>query len=149
MDVRKLLIPAAAAVLLAGGCMKRVETDYAAPDLGITLTVKDVTAAGLTVVCDQAGGEVTGELLTGSWYRVESLESGAWTPLEYVPEGDVAWDSVAYPVMTDGRTEWPVDWEWLYGGLMPGEYRICKEFMDLREPGDFDRTLAFAEFTIE
>ena len=44
--------------------------DEGFPDWGITLSVKDVTDSGLTLVCTQSGGELTGELQTGSDYKL-------------------------------------------------------------------------------
>lgn len=145
MKHRKILLPLMLMLTLTG-CTKGVETDYAAPDLGIMLTAKDVTPAGMTVVCTQSGGEVTGELNTGSWYRLESMDG---KELDYVVEGDAAWTSEACIVFRNAQTEWAIDWTWLYGELPPGDYRICKEFMDFRGAGDFDRALAYAEFTVE
>lgn len=145
----RLMILMAAVLLLSGGCVKSVETDYAAPDLGITLRAEDVTPAGMTLVCSQKGGEVTGELLTGSWYQLEKAGDGGWVPLEYIVEGDAVWDSVGIMVPMDDTAKWPVDWTWLYGEIPPGEYRLCKEFLDLREPGDYGRTLGYAEFTLK
>lgn len=145
MKRQMILLPFLLAFVLAG-CTKSVETDYAAPDLGIMLTAKDVTASGMTVVCTQSGGEVTGELNTGSWYRLESMDG---KELDYIIDGEVGWDSIAYFVPMEDTVEWTVDWTWLYGELPSGDYRFCKEFMDFRGAGDFDRTLACAEFTIK
>ena len=43
-------------------------------DWGLTLSVSDVTATGLTVIFTQSGGNPTGELMTGSYYRLESAD---------------------------------------------------------------------------
>ena len=141
-------LPLLAGCIFLAGCMKGVETDYAAPeyDLGVALTAEDVTATGMTLVCTQTGGEVTGELNTGDWYRVESMDG---KEPDYIIDGEVGWDSIAYFVPMESTVEWTVDWTWLYGELPSGDYRFCKEFMDFRGAGDFDRTLAYAEFTIK
>ena len=41
-----------------------------------------------------------------------------------------------------------VNWEWLYGKLAPGKYRINKEVMDFRETGDFDKKIYSLEFIV-
>ena len=41
-----------------------------------------------------------------------------------------------------------VNWEWLYGKLAPGKYRINKEVMDFRETGDFDEKIYSLEFIV-
>ena len=42
-----------------------------------------------------------------------------------------------------------VNWEWLYGELEPGTYKIIKSVSDFRGPGDSDDKTYFAEFVIE
>ena len=49
----------------------------------------------------------------------------------------------------NGACEWEVNWEWLYGIIPAGKYRIGKELMDFRAPGDFDKAIYFVEFSIE
>ena len=51
------------------------------------------------------------------------------------------------PKESTGKLE--VDWEWLYGKLSAGEYRIGKEFMNFRGTGDFDEQVIYAEFSIK
>jgi hypothetical protein len=42
-----------------------------------------------------------------------------------------------------------VDWEWLYGNLDNGEYRIVKNVLDFKAPGDFDTHYLAAEFRVD
>ncbi len=44
--------------------------------------------------------------------------------------------------------EWDVNWEWLYGVLAEGKYRIGKEITDFRDTGDYDSAIYYAEFEI-
>ena len=113
-------------------------------DWGITLSVKNVTATGATVVFTQSGGNPTGELNTGSYYRLESADG----ELAYIVEGDVAWTSEAYIIPKDGKIEMQVNWQWLYGTLEPGTYKIFKGVSDFRGPGDYDDKVYSAEFTV-
>lgn len=111
---------------------------------GLTLSVKSVTPTGATLVFKQSGGNPTGELMTGSYYRLED-ENGE---LPYIVEGDVAWTSEAYMIKKDSEIQMQANWEGLYGTLEPGTYRIYKGVMDFRGTGDFDEKEYFAEFTI-
>lgn len=119
-------------------------------DWGITLTVKNVTAKGLTLICTQSGGEPTGELQTGSWYEIQKLENGVWKKAEYtqIEEEYVGWTSEAWCIPKEDTVEWDVDWTWLYDTLPEGQYRIGKEIMDFRDIGEYDETVLYAEFSI-
>ena len=119
-------------------------------DWGITLSANDVTPTGLTLVCTQSGGNPTGELNTGSMFWLEIKDGSKWTAVQTIPKQDeIAWDSLAYLISMNGETSWEVSWEYLYGSLAAGTYRIGKEVMDFRGPGDYDTQKYYAEFEIE
>lgn len=116
---------------------------------GVKLTVRDATPEGLTLACrcEDAASAVTGTLQTGTEYTLERLEEGVWQPVEYIIT-DFGWDDVAYLIPTGETTQWEIDWQWLYGTLTAGIYRISKEVMDFREAGDFDTKIYTAEFEL-
>lgn len=117
---------------------------------GVKLTATNVTSTGLTIVCTQLNGEPTGDLETGSYYSLEVLKENEWIAVEQLPqEYDVAWTSEAWTIPMGDSVEWTVGWEWLYGELPIGEYRIGKEIMDFRGTGDYDKEIFYAEFSIE
>ncbi len=116
-------------------------------DWGVTLTAKDVTSDGMTLVCSQSGGNPTGELSTGPWYEIEKQVSGKWQQAPIYAE--VCWEDIAWIIPKEDLTEWQVNWTWIYASLEPGEYRIAKEIMDFRQSGDFDTCRSYAYFTIE
>ena len=116
-------------------------------ELGITLTLKDMTRSGATVVCAQSGGESVKELFTGSYSIVERLTDGVWVEVEQVEfEGELAWTAEAWLVNLNGTTEWSVKWEWLYGQLPDGHYRIGKEFSNSVAPGKSEKAMIYTEF---
>ncbi len=117
---------------------------------GIRLWAEDVENTGLTVVFEQFGGSAEGDLQTGEWFELEVMnEDNKWEKVATDPLIDYAFNSIAYIIKKNDRTEWKVDWEWLYGKLPEGHYRIAKKVMDLRAPGDFDEEIYYAEFFIE
>lgn len=126
------------------------ETGTTAEDnWGLTLSAENITAAGLTLVCGRSGGSPDGELQTGNPYWLEVQKDGQWMPVETtVPEEEIAWTMEAWTIAKEDRTEWKVDWTWLYGELPDGEYRIGKEIMDFRDTGDYDKSLYYAEFEV-
>ena len=123
------------------------ENDEGFPDWGLTLSVKDVTPTGLTLVCTQKGGNPTGELTCGTDYHLIVLEDGVWKDVPTVIE-EYAWNSLAYHFPEGQDTEFDYTWEWLYGTLPAGTYRLTKGFMDFRETGDYDTAVYWVEFEI-
>ena len=117
---------------------------------GITLSADNVTPTGLTIVCFHSGGENVSELNTGSYYVLQKLEDKSWVDVEYLPqEHPVGWTQEAWIIEKESTTFWEVDWEWLYGKLAAGEYRIGKEIMKFRSTGDYDEEMLYADFVIE
>lgn len=116
---------------------------------GISLSAKDVTNKGLTILFEQFGGSPAGELQTGEWFSLEVAKDNKWKSVPTNPLIDFAWQSIAYGIKKNDITELKVDWKWLYGELPPGYYRIKKEIMDFRTAGDFDKEIYELYFTIE
>ena len=117
------------------------------PDWGLTLSVKDVTSNGLTLVCAKEGGNPTGELICGTDYRLLVFEDGMWKHVPTVVE-EYCWDDIGYPIMEGKVREFELSWEWLYGKLPAGTYRLAKGFMDWRDSGDYDEETYWVEFKI-
>ena len=117
---------------------------------GVTLTAEDITPTGVTIKCTQSNGNPTGELQTGSWYIVETwTREYGWKQMPYIIDGEIGWNDIAWIIPMDDITELEVNWEWLYGKLPTGKYRIGKEITDFRSSGDFDTAIYYAEFEIK
>ena len=123
-------------------------------DLVWNLEVKaeNVTPTGLVYEFTQHGPFEGGDRATlqyGSEYTLQTRSGNSWVEVPYVPqEYDIAWTMEAYPVEQGQSYRVPIDWEWLYGELPTGEYRIGKVFSLYRGPGDSDLHTFWAEFTI-
>ena len=114
---------------------------------GITLKAENVTTKGATIKCTQSGEESTGRLQTGSWYILETwTQEKGWHEAPYFAE--VTWTQEAWIIPMNDSCEWEVNWEWLYGVLAEGKYRIGKEITDFRDTGDYDSAIYYAEFEI-
>lgn len=118
------------------------------PDWGLALSAHKVSVSGLTLVCTQSGGNLTGELETGSEYKLLVLKDGIWQDVPTVIE-TYAWTGIGYVVPKNDSVKYEIDWEWLYGKLPAGNYRITKEFWDFRETGDYDTFNYWADFEIK
>lgn len=116
---------------------------------GITLTATDVTATGLTLRFKQFGGAPTGELQTGSAYTLERNHDGIWDAVKTKTDEPLIWNSLAFMIAKNDITTLETNWEYGYGELPAGTYRIGKKVDDFRETGDYDSETYYAEFVIE
>ncbi len=148
-----LICIAVFSVLLAGCEENKEETDWEPTDHeivnnaeDITMTIKKgtVSPTGLTVIIKN---DSEGEVTYGEPYELEKEINGAWYKVPVLVE-DYAFIEIAYVLQPGESNEWKVDWEWLYGSLEEGKYRIIKEVLNYREPGDTDRFYLAAEFTL-
>lgn len=147
-NVSVLVLTAALAVALSGcgtpvsatpaSQAQPAETSLAVDPWGLELSVKNVTPTGATLVISQSGGNPSGELRYGTAYQIQSLQGDTWQAVPYATEDNVAWTSEAYLVERDTVSEVELSWEWLYGSLPTGQYRLVKQFMDFRGTGDYD-----------
>ena len=145
-------------VLILASCGKKTSGEVPSiiqdnlPNWGITLTVEDITSTGLTLVVTQSGGEPDGELQTGSPYHLDKLVGDKWEAVEEapLPEGVDArgWNAMAYIVPMGTSTDYEINWEWLYGELSAGTYRLVKSF-DLCEYGEYESFSYWVAFAID
>ena len=149
------LVLASVALFALSGCGRSNDGAAASDssvqyDWGITLKTENVTPTGLTLVCTQSGGENVVQLETGSSFVVQKMKKFKWKDVDYIIKKDeVGWTMEARILPKESTGKLEVDWEWLYGKLPSGDYRIGKEFMNFRGTGDFDKDIVYAEFTIE
>ena len=142
----------AAMLLFVSGCggTSDASVNGEQPDAwGITLSAENVTNTGMTLVCTQSGGKFKGELQTGSPFVLERFVEGEWLPVGAIPGLEVAWTMEAWGIQPNFTTRWKVDWEWLYGYLEPGTYRMSKQIMDFRSPGKYTEKIYYVEFGID
>lgn len=113
---------------------------------GVSMTVKEksVSAKGLTLQfknqSDQQGTYSEDFLLerkiNGAWYQVPPIID------------DYGFNDIGYELGPGEVRELSLDWDWLYGSLDPGDYRIIKTILDVREAGDYDEYYLAASFII-
>ena len=122
--------------------------DATDPDnpLGVTLSVKNVSPDGATIVFSQTNGNVTGNLQTGYGYRILKADGNEeWID---VNDEETEWPEATVFIQKEGETEFSLYWGWLYGELPAGMYRIVKEVMDQTEDGMTEKYEVYAEFEI-
>lgn len=115
--------------------------------IGLTMDTENVSSKGCTLVFTQSGGNVTGELLTGEAFFLQVCNrDGKWEDIS-TPES-LGWNDIAINISNGGKTEIEINWEYAYGELNTGHYRIKKEVMDFRKTADYDEYDIYAEFDI-
>ena len=66
-----------------------------------------------------------------------------------VIEEDYGFNDIGYELNPGEQQSIDIDWEWLYGELGEGQYRLVKRVLDFRGTGDFDEHPLAAEFEID
>ena len=125
---------------------------YAELTWNLEVNASNVTPTGLTFTFIQHGPFAEGDrasLMYGSEYALQVRNGQNWEEVPMVPhEYEVAWTMEAYLIEQGKTTHQKIDWQWIYGTLSAGEYRIGKTVSLDRAPGDSETHTFWAEFTI-
>ena len=88
----------------------------------VSMRVTDVTPTGATVIIQDTNSDPH---TYGGWYVIETQQNGKWVEVEPIVT-DVIYNSVGVtPAYRDVTFE--LDWEWRYGALPAGTYRLLKQ----------------------
>ena len=94
----------------------------------ITMSIKEdtLTSIGATIIIkDESKKNNT----YGEFFRIDKKEKGKWKELKTVIK-EYGFDEIAYSVNENNKLELEHNWEWLYGKLKKGQYRIVKKVND-------------------
>ncbi|MDE5414257.1 immunoglobulin-like domain-containing protein [Alkalihalobacterium chitinilyticum] len=114
---------------------------------GVTMIVEDgtVSSTGLTVIVENNSDK---QCIYGEYFLLEKKIEGRWYQVPVALDGEYGFNDIGYDLDSSDVREWAVDWDWLYGSVDPGDYRIVKDILDFRKAGDYDKYYLTAEFTI-
>jgi hypothetical protein len=114
---------------------------------GVAMIKKEgtVSSDGLTVVFENNSDK---QCTFGEYFLLEKKINQKWYQVPVIID-NYGFNMIGYNLAPGESRELEVKWEWLYGNLDAGEYRIVKDILDFREAGDFDEYYLTAEFTIE
>lgn len=123
---------------LEGKCKLKID------DLeGVSMTIKSgtLTPSGATVIIKDTSnrGNIYGES-----YSLQKKEKDTWVNME--PIHDIGFNFIGYSVDKNNQLELGVNWEYPYGKLTNGTYRILK---DTSYPGEGTEHYITAEFEIK
>lgn len=122
---------------------------------GLSFWADNVTPTGCTLHFwqqggltwqDNSGAVIEGELTMGAMFHIQSFDGSEWEDLK--PIAEVQWDAILYMLPLDGSLTLDIRWDYIYGQLPPGTYRVVKE---ITGPGETRPDVAceyYAEFTV-
>ena len=91
----------------------------------VTMNIKDLTTSGLTMVIKN---HTNNEYTYGEGFGLERKENGKWVAVETINGCYV--NAIAYGLEAKHEIERKENWEYCYGKLPKGQYRITKDFDD-------------------
>lgn len=112
---------------------------------GVTMTLNDnnLSGTGISLIVQN---ETEKELIFGEEYTLEKKIFGRWYRVMYKSSmmiQSVGWNSIGLPVSQKSERTFEIDWEWLYGNLDKGKYRIVKRFI-VNYPESYNLAVEFA-----
>ena len=115
--------------------------------IAVSMSVSNVTPSGLTVHLRQYDKRDTEELTYGEEYQLERFNGTDWEEVPQIIDNG-AFNAIGYALPAEGEAEIETNWEWLYGRLSPGRYRITKTIVDDRKVGNNPLYFLKSEFYI-
>lgn len=114
---------------------------------GVSMKVTDATSTNARV---SFHNQLRKEFIFGTWFLIENYnpETGTWIPIPEYCEY-VAFEDIAYILKAAAETEHVVEFEWRYGELEPGTYRLVKDVIDSTLSDGYDKYWLTAEFVVE
>lgn len=100
----------------------------------VTIQISDISPSGATLVITDANPE---PYLYGEWYKIQRLTDGVWQDVPHVID-NAAFNAMGYIPDANGEVKFTINWEWLYGTLPAGTYRIFKEVNFQEIPIEFE-----------
>ena len=111
---------------------------------GVCLTIEEVSPAGATVVFVGEGEKPEGRLMGGNDYWVQVEKDSVWEDITKVPEP--SFTTEAYDI--DNIRRHKIDWQWRYGTLPSGHYRIGKDVTYQEGAKPLETATVWAEFLL-
>ena len=118
-------------------------------EIELNFSLKNISPTGATLVFNQHDADAPkGELIYGEDFVIEVLKNGEWEEVPIPLEGNYGFNAIAIMLPCEEISEREIDWEWLYGELEPGEYRIGKSVDDFIESGNYEKYMVYAHFIL-
>ena len=128
------------------GCIWQYTPESEDTDIAVSMEMEKITPTGAVIKISHYDWEKTGEIIAGESFSLEKDNNGKWEDVPQIID-EAAFNDIGYPVPENETTEIETNWEWLYGPLSPGTYRIKKTVIDRKDEGYTEHELA-AQFLV-
>ena len=89
----------------------------------VTIQISDISPSGATLVITDTNPE---PYVYGEWFKLQKEVNGQWQDVPPVVD-NYGFHEIGYLPNDKGEVTFVINWEWLYGKLPAGTYRIFKE----------------------
>ena len=104
------------------GQQNQAETIYD-PEAGVTVTLRDISNIGASIVIRREDEDAGTEVTYGDAYILQRRIEGEWQDAETIID-DYGFTMIGHTVGCGEEVSNFYKWDWLYGVLEPGEYRM-------------------------
>ena len=102
----------------------KTESSYIPTEVeNVSISISDISLTGATVIIKDTNEN---PYTQGEWYKIEKQIDGKWYEIETLID-NYGFNSIGYLPDENNEVKHIIDWEWLYGELSLGSYRIIKE----------------------
>ena len=112
---------------LLTGCGERptqpTQTQQTTPVENVTIQISDISPTGATVILTDTNTE---PYVYGEWYKIQRKTEGGWQDVPPVID-NYGFHEIGYLPNDKGEVTFVINWEWLYGTLPAGTYRMFKQ----------------------
>ena len=115
-------------------------------EIAVSMEALHVIPTGCIIRFRQYDRRDTGELIYGKGFMLEKKFGDSWEAVPMIID-DAVFTEEGYTIPPEGESEMETDWQWLYGVLDSGTYRISKTVIDHRDSGNQEYTL-YTQFLI-
>lgn len=100
------------------------ENVYAISEVeNVSVSISNISLTGATIIIKDTNKD---KYTYGEWYVLQKEENGKWYNLSTKVK-QYGFNDIGYEVDKNNEVKFVIDWEWLYGELPQGSYRILKE----------------------
>ena len=92
----------------------------------VSISISDISLTGATIIIKDTNKT---PYTYGQWYKIEKEINGKWYEVKTVIK-DYGFNEIGYLPDENNEVKFVINWEWLYGELPLGSYRILKQVND-------------------